>query len=175
MVAMRSYLIVVGSVILAVAHSAEAEVIIATETGRGEYEKGVFTPGKPEFRYRFDVDERAGKARLTEAVRLKNDAVIEDTVEYVITAVADGTAISSILVSEARRNQRILTLVGKPGSLAIEVILLGDDFFEYCKASSGRLYLSTGTVKRAISGEKDILQQLMDRTRKKPEQKDDWH
>ena len=57
--------------------TARSEVIHAAETGRGEYERGVFTPGKPEFRYRFDVDEKTGKAKLTELIRLRNNEIIE--------------------------------------------------------------------------------------------------
>jgi hypothetical protein len=89
--------------------------------------------------------------------RLGNNTVIEVGVDYVITATEDGASRSSFLVSEGRRNQRILALVGKPGSLATEVILLGEDFFEYCKATSGRLYMATGTVRRAVSREEDTL------------------
>lgn len=143
--------------------TARSEVIHAAETGRGEYERGVFTPGKPEFRYRFDVDEKTGKAKLTELIRLKNNEIIQLAVDYVIIAAEDGTDLSSLLTSPTRRKQKILTLVGKPGSLATEIILLGEDFFEYCKASSGRLYLATGTVRRAVSVEEDTSRQIQRR------------
>ena len=143
--------------------TARSEVIHAAETGRGEYERGVFTPGKPEFRYRFDVDEKTGKAKLTEIIRLKNNEIIQLAVDYVIIAAEDGTDLSSLLTSPTRRKQKILTLVGKPGSLATEMILLGEDFFEYCKASSGRLYLATGTVRRAVSVEEDTSRQIQRR------------
>jgi hypothetical protein len=156
-------LIFSGVGLLPIRNSAYSDVIHATETGRGEYEKGVFTPGRAEFRYRFDIDEKAGKAKLTEIIRLKNNEVIQQTVDYVITAAEDGTSLSSFLSSPARRKQKILTLVGKPGSLATEMILLGEDFFEYCKASAGRLYLATGTVKRSVSVEEDTSRQLQRR------------
>jgi hypothetical protein len=100
---------------------------------------------------------------LTEIIRLKNNEVIQQEVDYVITAAEDGTNLSSFLTGPARRKQRILTLVGKPGSLATEMILLGEDFFEYCKASAGRLYLATGTVRRAVSAEEDTSRQLQRR------------
>jgi len=157
----KSCLILIALVLLPITNNARSEVIHVTETGRGEYEKGVFTAGKAEFRYRFDVDEKAGKAKLTEVVRLKNNEIIQAAVDYVITAVEDSTALSSMLLTNpTRRTQKILTLVGKPGSLATEVIMLGEDFFEYCKASAGRLYLATGTVRRAVSIEEDTSRQL---------------
>jgi hypothetical protein len=161
MVMIKTYLILLAFVVLPITNNARAEIIHASETGRGEYEKGAFTAGKAEFRYRFDVDEKAGKAKLTEIVRLRNNEIIQATVDYVITAVDDSTALSSMLLSNpTRRSQKILTLVGKPGSLATEVIMLGEDFFEYCKASAGRLYLATGTVRRAVSVEEDTSRQL---------------
>lgn len=146
-----------------VTSTARSEVIHAAETGRGEYERGVFTPGKPEFRYRFDVDEKTGKAKMTELIRLRNNEIIQLAVDYVIIATEDGTDLSSLLTSPTRRKQKILTLVGKPGFLATEIILLGEDFFEYCKATSGRFYLATGTVRRAVSVEEDTSRQFQQR------------
>ena len=164
MVMTKTYLILLALAVLPIPGNALAEVIHATETGRGEYEKGVFTAGRAEFRYRFDVDEKAGKAKQTEVVRLKNNEIIQVAVDYVIMAVEDSAALSNMLLtSPTRKNQKILTLVGKPGSLATEVILLGEDFFEYCKASAGRLYLATGTVRRAVSVEEDTSRQLKQR------------
>jgi hypothetical protein len=160
----KMYFILLVLAILPIAGNAHADIVHATETARGEYEKGVFTGGKAEFRYRFDVDERAGKAKLTEIIRLRNNEIIQISVDYVIVALEDGTALSSkLLSSRTRENQKILTLVGKPGSLATEVILLGEDFFEYCKASAGRLYLATGTVRRGVSVEHDTSRQLQRR------------
>jgi hypothetical protein len=80
------------------------------ETARGEYEAGTFTTGEPEFSYRFEVDEKAGRAKLTEMIRLVNKTVIDVGVEYVIVASEDGASASgTFLLSESRRNQRILT------------------------------------------------------------------
>lgn len=157
------YLALLTLTLFGITSTARSEVIHAAETGRGEYERGVFTPDKPEFRYRFDVDEKTGKAKLTELIRLKNNEIIQLAVDYVIIAAEDGTDLSSLLISPTRRKQKILTLVGKPGSLATEIILLGEDFFEYCKASSGRFYLATGTVRRAVSVEEDTSRQFQRR------------
>lgn len=154
------YLALLSLTLFGITSTALSEVIHAAETGRGEYERGVFTSGKPEFRYRFDVDEKTGKAKLTELIRLKNNEIIQLAVDYVIIAAEDGTDLSSLLTSPTRRKQKILTLVGKPGSLATEIILLGEDFFEYCKATSGRFYLATGTVRRAVSVEEDTSRQF---------------
>ncbi len=147
---------------LLVPSAAVAQIVIATETAAGEYEGGTFTAVDPQFRMRFEIDEPAGQATLTETVRLKSGTLIENTVAYQIAATEDGASASNhFLRSENRRGQKLLTLVGKPGTLATEVIILGDDFFEYCKASAGRLYLSTGTVQRAASLEEDTQRLLL--------------
>ena len=146
--------------LLATGAVAQGEVFIATETARAEYENGTFVRGKPEFSYRFEIDRKSGRAKLTEVTRLKNNSVVQLAVDYVVTATEDQTTLSSLLVSENRRNQTIITLVGKPGNLATEVILLGDTFFEYCKASSGRLYLATGTARKAVELEEDTAREL---------------
>jgi hypothetical protein len=135
------------------ADAAAQTVVIATETARAEYEDGVFTAGRPEFRFRFEIDEARHTARLTETVRLRNGAVIDTRTDYTITAVEDGSDLFSI--SKERLGQRALTLVGKPGALATEMIVIGETYFEYSKVSAGRLYLASGTVQRPKSVEQD--------------------
>ena len=92
-------LILIALVLLPITNNVHSEVIHVTETVRGEYEKGVFTPGRAEFRYRFDVDEKTGKAKLTELIRLKNNEIIQLAVDYVIIAAESGTDLSSLLTS----------------------------------------------------------------------------
>ena len=140
-----------------------AYTVFGTETKRGEYEAGRHVPdgdGHGQFRYRFEVDEDAGKAKLTETVRLGNNSIIDTSVEYVIGSEADASAFSSLLASPDRRKQRVLILVGKPGSKAVELVILGEDFFEYCKASSSRFYLATGIVRKPKSVERDTMELL---------------
>lgn len=173
-VAMRTALLMFGISMIAAMCSlcfpldvAQADVFIATETARGEWENGKFASGKPEFRYRIEVDEEQATAKLTEVIRLKNEAVINQSVAYVIITTDSGNDLSSLLISENRRNQKVFTLLGKPGALATEMILLGENFFEYCKASSGRLYVSSGTVKKAVSAGDDAVRQLGDAIEKR--------
>jgi hypothetical protein len=152
--------VLIASAAILPANAMAQSVFIVTETGRGEYEGGAFVADPPQFRYRFEIDEARQRARLTEVVRLSDETVIAADIEYAITAVDDGATLSAYLTSEGRRKQRVLTLVGKPGTLATELILLGETFFEYSKATSGRLYVATGVVRRPVSIEQDTRQQL---------------
>ena len=119
-----------------------------------------------EYEYYFEVDEESGivnlvKKTLLKKTLLQDNTSIESKVEYLIVSVEDSTLPSSFLRSEEKRNQKIITIVGKPGKFETETIILGEDFFEYCKASSGRFYLAAGTVIKSISShfnpQKDLL------------------
>ena len=83
--------------------AAVAQIVIATETAAGEYEGGTFTAVDPQFRLRFEIDEPAGQATLTEIVRLKSGTLIENTVAYQITAAEDGASASNLLEHSIRR------------------------------------------------------------------------
>jgi hypothetical protein len=145
-----------------------AYTVVAIETNRAEYEAGQYVKddpgGKGQFVHRFEVDEEKGRARLTELTRISNGTLIEQPVDYFIVSMEVGSQTPAPwLLNANRRGQKILTLIGKPGSLATETILLGEDFFEYCKATSGRFYLATGVIKHPVSAEKDFQQRLRER------------
>ncbi len=128
-----------------------AYTLIATETHSAKYEGGIFTTGPGKYTYRFEIDESSGIVYLTKKTDVKNNTSVESKVEYLIVSVADGTSPGSSLTSKKRRNQKTITIFGKPGKVETETIMLGEDFFEYCKATSGRFYLATGTVNKLIS------------------------
>ena len=154
-------ILVVGAMPAAPTDARTQQVVVLTETGRAEYENGVYEAGKPEFRYRLEIDETARKAKVTEIVRLRNGEIIGANVEYSIVAIETGKEVDSYLTSEPRRGQKVWTLVGKPGTLATEMFLVGETFFEYSKGSSARLYLATGTVRRPVSVEEDSRQEIL--------------
>ena len=140
-----------------------AITVIATETTRAEYEMGKLNhSGKGEFGYRFEVDEKNGTAKVTDYTRLKDGSIIDWPIEYHISYVDDGVSISgsTLLADKKKAGQRVLCLIGNPGTLATEIIMIGDNYFEYVKASSGRFYLASGTVQRSISAGKDIDNQF---------------
>ncbi|MFH0771332.1 MAG: hypothetical protein V1933_01790 [Candidatus Omnitrophota bacterium] len=136
--------------------------IIATETARGEYENSKFIKhNNGEFKYRIEIDEEKGIAQITEYTRLKDNSIVDWKASYVISYVDDGNSLSgSILADKNKANQKMICLVGNPGTLATEIILIGETFFEYAKASSGRLYMASGTIQKVISDTKDIENQF---------------
>lgn len=144
-----------------------SELVIATETARAEWEDGKLTPFPGEFEFHLNLDEKNERAILVALRRLKTGDYIEQPVEYYIFSTDPGNTLASMFgVSPARKDQRILTLIGKPGSIATEIIQLGETYFEYCKVALGRLYLSSGKIRRSISMDEDsskTLQRLLNR------------
>jgi len=135
-----------------------AYILIATETARGEYENGKFVKlSNGEFKYRFEVDEEKGHAKLTEITRLKDNSVIKLGNDYTITYIDYG---GDLLTVKSKAEQKVICIVGNPGTLATETIILGEKFFEYSKAASNRFYLSTGIVEKSISPVEDMENQL---------------
>ncbi len=152
--------------ILLLSNPAYAYTIIATETARGEYEKGKFVKlNNGEFKYRFEINEEKGEAQITEYVRLKDNSLVTYTTSYIISYIDDGTSLSgsALLTDKNKANQKVICLIGNPGTLATEVIMIGETWFEYTKASSGRFYLATGIIQKALTPTEDIEKQFQNR------------
>ena len=160
---MKRLVFVVFALLLGCASNTYASTVIATETSRAEYENGKLTySGKGEFKYRFEIDEQGGKAKVSEYTRLKDNSIIEWTSEYTISYIDDGSSLSgsTLMADKKKSNQKVICLVGNSGTLATELIMIGENYFEYCKASSGRFYLATGVVQKSISAVEDINNQF---------------
>src|SRR3990167_2789842 len=86
---------------LGCASNSFASTVIATETSRAEYENGKLTySGKGEFKYRFEIDEQGGKAKVTEYTLLKDNSIIEWSSEYIISYIDDGSSLSLSLLAD---------------------------------------------------------------------------
>lgn len=120
----------------------DAYTIIATEKYNGTYENGKFENGKGQFKVRFEVNEKERVIIRTEVIRLKDNNLVEDNTRYSITTIDE----NAFLVSKDKKGQKIITAVGVPGLSATEMIQIGDDFYYYCKAIGGVLYISYGTI-----------------------------
>lgn len=162
---MKRLVLIVSVLLLGYPNNSYASTVIATETSRSEYENGKLTySGKGELKYRFEIDEQGGKAKVTEYTRLKDNSIIEWSAEYTISYIDDGSSLSGYTLADKKKaNQKVICLIGNPGILATELIIIGENYFEYCKASSGRFYLATGVVQKSISAYEDIHNQFRDK------------
>lgn len=140
--------------------------LIVTETARGEYGNGKFVKlNNGEFKYRFEINEEKGEAQITEYTRLKDNSLVTYTTSFIISYIDDGTSLSSstLMTGKNKANQKVICLVGNPGTLATEVIMIGETWFEYTKASSGRFYLATGIIQKALIPTEDIEKQFQNK------------
>jgi len=142
-------------IILFFALKAHADVFILTETARGEFENGVYSKGHPEFGYRLEITA-TGKATLSEIVRLSNNEVISINAPFVATV----SNSLPVLASPVRAKEPISIFVGKTGDATTEIFMLGSTYFEYVKASQGRIQVASGRLKKSVSGTEDTIKQL---------------
>ena len=112
----------------------------------GMYEDGEFTPGREEFEAEYIVDEKNEEIILQRIFKNDREGRIEDGVSYEITNVIVSEGISALLVSRNKKGQKIFTAVREGGLGASEVLMLGEDFYQFCRAANGKFYLEYGEV-----------------------------
>ena len=95
-------------------------------------------------------------------VRIASGDIISDDTEYKIisqeTIEAD---------SNGNPRQRVFTAVGKPGTTAVEMLQIGETFFNYCMSTFAMMSTAHGTVKQSISADQNYMKMLEERKKKK--------
>jgi hypothetical protein len=127
-----------------------ASIVTATSVSSAVYEDGEFTPSDSGFTAKYDIDEEDGVIRLEKIIENNREGRIEEGASYEITNVVVSEGISALLVSKKKKGQKIITAVREADLGASEIIVFGDDFYEYCCASNGKFYLEYGKVSRGL-------------------------
>jgi len=125
----------------------------ARSTSSGMYEDGEFRPGAGSFEAVYTIDEEKRTVRLDRIIKNDREGKYSEGAVYEITNMVVGEGLSGLVVPLDKMHQKIITAVNDTGVGSTEMIMIGGDFYDYCRAASGRLYLEHGTVK---SGEQDI-------------------
>jgi len=145
-----AFLIAIGS-----AANCQAQIIVATETQNGVYADGMYKSSPPEYVSHFVLLEDQKKLVRTQLVRIKTGDIIADHPEYKILAeemIGDG--------SPGHPKQKIFTPVGAPGTAAVEMLQIGETFFNYCKSSIDAMFMAHGTIRKSISSKENIMKLL---------------
>ena len=137
-----------AAAIAGISLNAYALMVTATSISSGVYEDGTFTPSSSGFSARYFIDENGGVVTLEEVIENNREGRIEQGTSYDITNVIVSEGLSALLVSKNKKGQKIITAVREGTLGASEIIMIGEDFYEYCKASNGKLYLEYGRVSR---------------------------
>ena len=125
---------------------AGAETVMLRSISSGEYENGIFTERNDEFEAEAVIDETAGTVRISVVVKSTREGRIEDDIEYEITNVMESKGISAISVSRDKKGQKIITAVRDSGLGSSEILMVGEDFYEFTRAANGKFYLEYGEV-----------------------------
>ena len=150
---MKKVLLITIIVILA-AVNAHALTVLTKSTSSGIYQDGKFTSDDSSFEARYVIDEAAGTVRLEKILSNDRTGKITEGAVYDITNTVVGGGFSGLAVNLNKMHQRIITAVNDTDLGATEVIIMGEDFYEYCRAANGRFYLEHGEVARTGGGER---------------------
>ena len=112
----------------------------------GIYEDGIFKPGDSGFEAEYTIDETRGMIVLKKIIKNNREGRVEEGEEYDITSSVVSKGISALLVSKDKKGQKIFTAVRETDLGVFVVMIFGDDFYEYSRASNGRFYLEYGEV-----------------------------
>ncbi|MEA3488850.1 MAG: hypothetical protein U9R44_00705 [Candidatus Omnitrophota bacterium] len=128
---------------------AHALVVNAKSVSSGTYEDGEFTPGGGSFEAKYRIDEAAGTVTLEKMIENNREGRIEKGASYEITNILMSKGPSALLVSRNKKGQKIITAVREADLGASEILMIGDDFYEFCRAANGKLYLEYGEVTKS--------------------------
>lgn len=120
--------------------------VIAKSVSSGRYEDGKFTPKDDSFEARYYIDESGKKIVLDKVMENNREGKIEIGAEYEITNIVISEGLSALLVSRDKKGQKIITAVREADLGASETLIMGTNFYEFCRAENGKFYLEYGTI-----------------------------
>ena len=145
---MKKILLLVTALIMVISFSLEAQalIVIAKSISSGTYEDGKFTPKDDSFQARYFIDEFGKKIVLDKVMENNREGKVEIGAEYEITNIVISEGLSALLVSRDKKGQKIITAVREGDLGASETIIIGANFYQFCRASNGKFYLEYGEV-----------------------------
>lgn len=126
--------------------SAGAQVVTLETVSSGSYEDGVFAPRNDFFKARYVIDEEKREITISKILENNREGKIEEGDSYEITNIAVSEGPSALLFSRSKKGQKIYTGVREAGLGDSETIIIGRDFYEFCRAANGKFYLEYGKV-----------------------------
>ncbi len=128
--------------------NAHAFVVTAKSSSAGMYEDGEFAPDDSGFTAEYVIDESGNKVILDRIIVNNREGKIQAGVSYEITNIMVSEGLSALMVSKNKKGQKIITAVREGEMGASETLIIGDNFYEFCRASNGKFYLEYGEINR---------------------------
>jgi len=145
---MKKVLYVFAAVLVLFVYSVDVhgEMVTLKCVSSGVYEGGKFTPGEDKYEARYIIDEDAGVVKEEKVMQSDREGRIAQDSSYEITNTLMSEGLSGLMVDLKRKGQKIITAVRDEDVGSTEIIIIGEDFYEYCRAANGKLYLESGEV-----------------------------
>ncbi|MBI4738487.1 hypothetical protein HY772_02815 [Candidatus Woesearchaeota archaeon] len=143
---MKKMLMLVVVLCFAVSVDLYALNVTAESVSSGIYEDGEFTPGGSGFKAEYVINELEEEIVLREIFHNDREGHVEEGMSYEITNIVVSGGPSALNVSINKKGQKIITAVRESDLGAFETIIMGSDFYEFCRAYDGKLYLEYGKV-----------------------------
>ena len=121
-------------------------IITAKSISAGVYEDGEFSETNDGFEAQYVIDEEDESIILDRIISNNREGRIEEGIVYDITNTVLSEGISALLVSRNKKGQKIYTAVREGDLGASEVLIIGKDFYQFCRAENGKFYLEYGEV-----------------------------
>lgn len=134
--------------VLTLAGTASAMTVEATSENGGVYEAGKFTPREDSFQGIYSIRENENRIVLEKVIYSDREGRIEEGLSYEIVNDMKSEGFSALTVSPSRKGQKIYTAVREGYLGDIEVLVIGENFYEYSIVLGGTFYMESGTVKK---------------------------
>jgi len=138
------------SILASVIVLASAPVFGSTVTVRslasGIYEDGEYSSANDDFEGQYTIDEDKRTITLDSVVKSTREGKTELGAEYDISNMVQGEGFSALVVSRNKMGQKIYTGVREGDLGASEILVIGETFYEFCRAENGVFYLEYGDV-----------------------------
>ena len=136
--------LMVGLFVLTLTGTAFAMTVEVVSESSGVYEAGKFTPREDSFQGIYSIREAEDRIVLEKIISSDREGRMEEGISYEIINSMMSEGLSAFTVSRDRKGQKIYTSVREGHLGSIEVLVIGEDFYEYSTISGGIFYLESG-------------------------------
>ncbi len=142
----KLFIILLSGIIVLSGTEAFGLIVKAKSVSSGVYEDGKYSSTNDGFEAEYIIDEGNETITLNKIISNDREGKIEPGLVYDITNTVLSEGISALLVSLNKKGQKIYTAVREGDLGASEVLMIGKDFYQFCRAENGKFYLEYGEV-----------------------------
>ncbi len=136
--------------ILALSFSVNADALtVRTEAlSSGTYEDGEYTKTNEKFEAEYVIDEEAATIKRQNVYESTREGRDEEVAVYDITNAMASEGLSALMVSRKNMRQKIYTGIKDDEIDSVELIMIGETFYQICMAANGKFYIEYGKVEK---------------------------